>query len=59
MENPSGLSENVDDPVDAQATPQLYQLLVESVRDYATFALKATGDILTWNRGAERLKGNL
>ena len=37
--------------------PGLYRLLVESVRDYAIFALDATGHILTWNRGAERLKG--
>jgi PAS domain S-box-containing protein len=37
--------------------PDLYRLLVESVRDYAIFALDATGHILTWNRGAERLKG--
>ncbi len=35
----------------------LYQLLVESVRDYAIFALDAQGRILTWNAGAERLKG--
>jgi PAS domain S-box-containing protein len=35
----------------------LYRLLVESVRDYAIFALDATGHILTWNRGAQRLKG--
>jgi PAS domain S-box-containing protein len=38
-------------------SPGLYRLLVESVRDYAIFALDATGHILTWNRGAERLKG--
>ena len=35
----------------------LYQLLVESVRDYAIFALDPDGYVLTWNRGAERLKG--
>jgi PAS domain S-box-containing protein len=37
--------------------PALYQLLVESVRDYAIFALGPEGHILTWNAGAERLKG--
>jgi PAS domain S-box-containing protein len=36
---------------------QLYQLLVESVVDYAIFALDRTGHVLTWNRGAQRLKG--
>jgi len=36
---------------------QLYRLLVESVRDYAIFALDPTGHVLTWNPGAERFKG--
>jgi PAS domain S-box-containing protein len=37
----------------------LYQLLVESVRDYAIFALDPNGVILSWNAGAERIKGYL
>jgi PAS domain S-box-containing protein len=37
----------------------LYKLLVESVRDYAIFVLDSTGHILTWNIGAQRLKGYL
>jgi PAS domain S-box-containing protein len=35
----------------------LYRLLVESVRDYAIFALDPDGNVITWNAGAERLKG--
>jgi PAS domain S-box-containing protein len=35
----------------------LYRLLVESVRDYAIFALDPTGHIISWNAGAERFKG--
>lgn len=35
----------------------IYYLLVDTVRDYAIFALDATGHILTWNAGARRLKG--
>src|ERR1700680_3755993 len=35
----------------------LHRILVESVRDYAIFALDRTGHILTWNAGAERIKG--
>jgi len=35
----------------------LYRLLVESVGDYAIFALDTNGCILTWNKGAQRLKG--
>ena len=37
--------------------PGLYRLLVESVLDYAIFALDATGHIRTWNAGAQRIKG--
>jgi PAS domain S-box-containing protein len=35
----------------------LYQLLVESVIDYAIFALSPDGTILSWNAGGEKLKG--
>jgi PAS domain S-box-containing protein len=35
----------------------LYRLLVESVQDYAIFALDATGHVLSWNPGAQRFKG--
>jgi PAS domain S-box-containing protein len=38
-------------------TDGLYRLLVESVHDYAIFALDPTGHILTWNAGAQRFKG--
>jgi len=34
-----------------------YRLLVEGVRDYAIFMLDATGHIISWNAGAERIKG--
>ncbi|HEX7978356.1 MAG TPA: PAS domain-containing sensor histidine kinase [Gemmatimonadaceae bacterium] len=46
-----------DNPGDGGQTSGLYQLLVESVRDYAIFALDPAGVILTWNAGAERIKG--
>lgn len=36
---------------------ELFRLLVERVQDYAIFALDPDGNILTWNAGAERLKG--
>ena len=35
----------------------LFRLLVQSVRDYAIFALDPTGHILSWNEGAQRIKG--
>ena len=36
---------------------RLLRLLVESVRDYAIFALDDGGRVATWNAGAERIKG--
>ena len=39
-------------PVD----PKLFQLMAESVRDYAIFLLDPRGHIMTWNPGAERAK---
>jgi len=35
----------------------IYQMMVETVRDYAIFLLDPAGYIATWNAGAERLKG--
>jgi PAS domain S-box-containing protein len=40
-----------------QETGNLHRLLVDRVVDYAIFALDPDGYILTWNAGAERLKG--
>jgi PAS domain S-box-containing protein len=42
-----------------QANKQLaeYRRLVTSVRDYAIFMLDPAGHILSWNAGAQRLKG--
>ena len=34
-----------------------FRLLVESVQDYAIFMLDPQGHVLTWNKGAARLKG--
>jgi PAS domain S-box-containing protein len=38
-------------------TDERFRLLVESVRDYAIFMLDPQGRVLTWNAGAERIKG--
>ena len=34
-----------------------FRLLVEGVKDYAIFMLDTTGHVLTWNLGAQRIKG--
>ncbi len=36
---------------------QMFRILVESVKDYGIFMLDPDGYILSWNVGAERLKG--
>jgi PAS domain S-box-containing protein len=36
---------------------RIYQLMVDSVRDYAIFMLDPHGHVASWNRGAERIKG--
>ncbi len=35
----------------------LYKVLVDTVQDYAIFALDRTGHVQTWNAGARRIKG--
>src|SRR4051812_15834346 len=45
-------------PSDAEnEIDELHRLLVESVQDYAIFALDRDGYILSWNAGAQRFKG--
>lgn len=44
-------------PTAAGEAPDIYRLLVESVRDYAIFVLDPEGRVLTWNLGAQALKG--
>jgi PAS domain S-box-containing protein len=36
---------------------ELYRLLVQGVKDYAIYALDPMGRIVSWNEGAQRLKG--
>ena len=41
----------------AVRSDELFRLLVESVKDYAIFLLDPEGHVLSWNAGAERIKG--
>lgn len=41
----------------AAAAEDRFSLLVDSVKDYAIFLLDPAGYILSWNKGAERIKG--
>jgi len=40
-----------------QRTKEIFRLMVDTVKEYAIFMLDPEGNILTWNQGAERLKG--
>jgi PAS domain S-box-containing protein len=45
------------DPRPAAASADQFRLLVEAVRDYAIFLLDTDGRVISWNPGAERIKG--
>jgi PAS domain S-box-containing protein len=36
---------------------EVYQLMIDAVRDYAIFLLDPNGYVASWNRGAKRIKG--
>jgi len=44
-------------PVTGWDTEEMFRLLVSGVKDYAIFMLDTEGHIVTWNQGAERIKG--
>ncbi|MFL5565395.1 MAG: PAS domain S-box protein, partial [Gemmatimonadaceae bacterium] len=41
----------------AHESGELHRLLVETVDDYAIFALDPQGYVISWNAGAQRIKG--
>jgi PAS domain S-box-containing protein len=45
------------DPDPAPETDALFRLLVDAVGDYAIFMIDPQGRVVSWNRGAERIKG--
>jgi PAS domain S-box-containing protein len=40
-----------------RASEDKYQMLLDGVKDYAIFMLDTQGRVVTWNAGAERIKG--
>jgi PAS domain-containing protein len=42
-----------------QQSDQVFRLLVDSVKDYAIFLLGTDGRVVSWNQGAQRIKGYL
>jgi PAS domain S-box-containing protein len=53
---PDEMSSTVRPPTPAESA-DLLRAIVESVRDYAIFALDPGGHVATWNPGAEAIKG--
>jgi PAS domain S-box-containing protein len=41
----------------AQANDEIFRLMVDTVQDYAIFLLDPEGHVVSWNAGAERIKG--
>src|SRR5215211_3792827 len=44
-------------PQPGMASDEQFRLLVEAVKDYAIFMLDPQGRVVSWNAGAERIKG--
>jgi len=42
---------------DLRQSEQRFRMLVETVQDYAIFMLDPDGTVVSWNRGAQRIKG--
>jgi PAS domain S-box-containing protein len=40
-----------------KTSEERFRLLIEGVKDYAIFMLDSDGRVMTWNNGAERIKG--
>ncbi len=59
IEGAQAASHEAHRPSDELVRPsdEQFHSLVDSITDYAIFRLNAAGQVTTWNRGAERIKG--
>lgn len=53
----SDTSEKKTRELELRQREERYRLMVAGVKEYAIFMMDATGHILTWNEGAQRIKG--
>ncbi len=54
---PAGAADRGQGPERLRADEEHFRLLVEGVKDYAIFLLDPQGRVISWNAGAERIKG--
>jgi PAS domain S-box-containing protein len=61
MRGPAERERDTDERKRPEVTPrqseEVFRLLVEGVKDYAIFLLDPEGRVVSWNAGAERIKG--
>lgn len=53
----SNTSENSSRGKDQQLSEQKFQHLIAEVEDYAIYLLSISGNVISWNEGAKRIKG--
>lgn len=51
------ITERIVAKTDLKLSEERFRLLVEKVTDYAIFMLDVDGKVMSWNKGAERIKG--
>ncbi|MGO4380306.1 PAS domain S-box protein [Pseudoduganella sp. RAF53_2] len=49
----------IKEPPTSEGSPSRYELLVESISDYAIYMLDTNGHVSSWNAGAQRFMGYL
>jgi PAS domain S-box-containing protein len=54
---PPPMSKKLPTSAELNETAEQFHILVDSVEEYAIYLLDANGNIITWNTGAEKIKG--
>src|SRR5215472_10771561 len=51
------MPENWSTSIALQETAEQFHILVDSVEEYAIYLLDPNGNVVTWNTGAQKIKG--
>ena len=54
---PQPMSKKLPSSTELHETAEQFHILVDSVEEYAIYLLDANGNVITWNTGAEKIKG--